>query len=1115
MGDGQLSNTMRKPVFSFLTVRERPNRWLVAPVVCLFFALAPPVWGQPADPLPMSTRVLTNITEIWNVPPEHQNEEYRIRTEVVIYFADTIWDLVWGECQGNRTWMPLFGSPNPLKAGQRAAIDGVIVPQRQRFVWDKTRIHILEENVGLKGEPVTDLGKNAQELKGHLISVEGLIDKMQDDSTHGRINFFSGNTMAYAYVLKGTNNLPFHFKEGDFVRMKCVDSPRVDRDGNLSILELWVSSPADIEVIGSLKTDARFDMPITLSERILPDSSGTIVRVGGVVRSYEPGNWVTLWDATGQIMVQSKQSQPLRFGDQVEAIGRPDLKGVQPIVLNGLYRLVATNNPTAYALMPATNTLPLRLTEQVRDLSPEEASRHLPVNLRAIVTWSDSSTPFAYLLDASGGIRVDNPKWDEPDTAKPGTVVLLAGVTSEGAFVPVVTNAVLRRTGWWKVEEQRQVTLERALSGVEEGNWVEMRGFVRDVIQTNGLMRFDLSTSSGEFQALTRIWPPFDSLKGSIIRVRGVCSAVANARHQLTGIQIWTPDGQTIETEESAPDDLFALPLRPLASLRRFSTERALNQRIRTSGTVVLHVPGHYLYVQDGVDSVFALSQQPDVLQPGDRVEVVGFPGKEGQKFVLREAVYRRLAISGEPKPVLLSVANFGDVNLEGLLAKTEGVLLNKMEKNGEMHLLIQTKDFTSEASLNSAAPETQKQLQALALGSRLALTGVYEVQSDESGGPRSFRLHLRSWNDVQLLQPPPWWTLARLLWVLAGVFAVFLIALVWGILIARKNALLNQVHTELQTANDRLEIRVAERTQELQDQVAAKERAHTELAQAQQSLMLASRRAGMAEVATGVLHNVGNVLNSVNVSTTLLRDRVRTSETHSLLKAAELLKQRNGDLAAFLTSDSRGKLMPEFIIQIAGQLQKEQEKNSHELERLTKNVAHIKDIVAMQQSYARVTGVAEKTALAGLVEDALQINSAALTHQGVTVIRQFEEVPLLMVDRQKVLQILINLVLNASYALDECTRNEKRLIITIAKADQERVLIRAEDNGIGIPPENLTRIFSHGFTTRPDGHGFGLHIGAINAREMGGSLSVASEGTGRGATFALILPMSPPGKKL
>ena len=718
MGGGKLSNPMRKQVFPFLPSRERPGGRLAGLVACLLFAMTSSGGGQTADSLPLSSRVLTNITEIWSVPPDQKNEEYRIRTEAVIYFSDPAWNNVWGECQGVRTWMPFDGSPTPFKAGQRVAIDGVIVPQQQRFVWDKTRIHILEENVGLKGKPVSDPGKNAQELKGDFISVEGLIDKIVDDATHGIINFLSGSVMAYAYVLKGTNSLPFHFKEGDFVRMKCVYSPRFDRDGNLSILELWVNSPADIEVIGSLKTDARFDIPITLSDKILADqTTGTTVRVAGVVHSYEPGNWVTLWDAMGQIMVQSKQGQMLRFGDRVEAIGHPDLKGVEPYVLNGLYRLVTTNNPTAFAWMTTTNTLPLRLTEQIRDLSPEEADHHLPVRLRAMVTWSQTNFPMVYVLDASGGIQVVNPKLDVPDAAQPGMVVLVEGVTSTGGFVPVVTNAVLHRTGWWKVEERRLVTLEQALTGVEEGNWVEMRGFVRDVTHTNSLTRFDLSTSSGDFQVWTPIWHPFGSLKGSIIRVRGVCSAVANARHQLTGIQIWTPDGQSIETEESAPDDLFALPLRPLASLRRFSTERALNQRVRTSGAVVLHVPGQYLYVQDGVDSVIALSQQPDILQPGDRVEVVGFPGKEGQKFVLREAVYRRLAGGSEPKPVSLSAANFGDVNLEGLLTKTEGVLLNKMEKDGETRLLIQTRDFTSEASLNSVCAGNRKTTKGFGAG--------------------------------------------------------------------------------------------------------------------------------------------------------------------------------------------------------------------------------------------------------------------------------------------------------------------------------------------------------------------------------------------------------------
>ena len=1063
----------------------------------------------------MATQVLTNIAEIWSVPRARADEEYRIKTEVLIYFVDTEWGNASGECLGTPGWLPIFDSPLPLKAGQRVAIDGVIIPERERFVWDKTRVRILEENVPLKAEAVSDLSQNLKTWNGHLVSVDGLVDSELDEATHCTINFLSGNTVTKAYVLKGTNSSPVQFKQGDLIRIKCVYSPQFDRNGNLSGLSLWASSPADIKVIGSLATDARFNTPTTFSKDIQTDlSPDNLIRVEGVVRKYEPGQWVTIWDATGQIMIQSKQSQPLRFGDRVEAIGYPYAVGIQQCLRNGLYRLAVPTGTPVPSLRTATNALPLRLAEQIRDLSLEEASRHLPVSLRGVVTWAHSSNPFAYVQDASGGIRVVNPKWDAPGSMKPGTIVLVDGITEGGDFVSVVTNATLRRAGWWNMESPRVITLEQALTGVEEGNWIEMRGFVRDVSQTHGLARFILSTTSGDFQAWTPAVQSFDTYKGAIIRLQGVCSVSANARHQLTGIEIWTPDQKYIQIEEPAPYDMFAVPLRPLANLRRFNMESTLNQRVRTSGTVVLDVPGHYLYLQDGADSIFALSQQTNVLQPGNRVEVVGFPGEEGRKFILREAAYRRISSGEEPKALRLSATNSTDANLDGLLVAADGILINKVQKNGETRLLIQTKNFTFEAGLGSVTAETEN-LQALELGSRLALTGVYEVQNDEYGQPRSFLLHLRSPNDVKLLRAPPWWTLARLLWVLVGFLAVFMIALIWGILIARKNALLNQAQAELQTANNQLESRVAERTRELQNQVAEKERARTELSQAQRSLMLASRQAGMAEVATGVLHNVGNVLNSVNVSTTLLRDQVRKSETHSLLKVTDVLKEKNGDLGTFLTTDPKGKLMPEFIVQVAEQLRKEQENTLRELEQLAKNVDHIKDIVAMQQSYARVAGIVEKVSLVNLVEDALQINAAALARHEVKAIRQFEAVPPLMVDKHKVLQILINLIRNAKYALDECNQIEKRLTITIAKTDGECVMVRVEDNGIGIPTENLTRIFSHGFTTRPNGHGFGLHIGALNAWEMGGSLSAASEGTGHGATFTLILPLAPPGDKL
>jgi two-component system, cell cycle sensor histidine kinase and response regulator CckA len=1079
-------------------------------IAAWFLLTATSVRGQMADSPPVSPPALTNIAQIWEIPANQRTNEFRIRTEMVIYFIDPEWGNASGECMGTQRWLPIFDSPYPLMAGERIAIDGVIVPQRERFVWNKTHVTILQKDVPLHAETVTNLSGNPNGLSDHLISVEGLIDSKLDEETHCTMTFLCGNVMAHVYVLKGANqSVPF--KSGDFVRMRCVYEPQFDRDGNLSEIDLWVGRLEDIQVTGSLATDPRFDIPIMPIQNIELDiPTGEVVRVEGVVRKNEPGQSVTIWDATGQVTVDSKQTQPLQLGERVEAIGYPYVEGVQQTLRTGVYRAEPVTNTTAFALMATPQDLPLCLAEEVRDLSPEDAARHLPVHLRAVVTWSHTNTPFAYVQDSSGGVRVMNPRWDEPDTAKPGTIVILDGVTSDGDFVPVVTNAVLHRDGWANMEDGEPVTVQQAMTGVEEGQWVEMRGFVRNVQLMSGLARFELSTLNGEFQMWVPATESFESEAGSIIQVSGVCSVIANERHQLTGIQIWTPDRKYIQIEEPAPPDVFALPLRPLASLRRFNTESALNQRVHTSGIVVLNVPGQFVYVQDGADSIFALSQQTNALRPGDRVEVVGFPDQEGQKFVLREAVYRQISGGPEPDAVALSATNPVNANLEGLLVKTEGVLLSQMEKEGETRLLIRSKDYTFEASLKTAAHDG-RDTPNFEPGSRVALTGVYETQSDEYGKPRSFLLHLRSLNDVQMLQHAPWWNLSRLLGVLVGVCAIFVIALTWGVLIARKNAMLNHARAALQEANDQLETRVAQRTQELEERVTAEEQARTELARAQRDLMLASRQAGMAEVATGVLHNVGNVLNSINISTTVLREQTHQSQAQTLQKVADLLQQKNDQLANFLTTDPRGKMVPGFIGQVADQLKKDKETAARELEQLAKNVDHIKAVVSMQQSYAKVAHVVEQTSLVDLVEDAIQINLTDLTRHGIKIIRRFEALPSIKVDKHKVLQILVNFIRNARFALDEGTEAERQLTITIAKDGAEHAKIQVHDNGVGIAPEHLTRIFSHGFTTRPNGHGFGLHLGAFSAREMGGSLNAASDGVGRGATFTLILPLNPP----
>jgi PAS domain S-box-containing protein len=284
------------------------------------------------------------------------------------------------------------------------------------------------------------------------------------------------------------------------------------------------------------------------------------------------------------------------------------------------------------------------------------------------------------------------------------------------------------------------------------------------------------------------------------------------------------------------------------------------------------------------------------------------------------------------------------------------------------------------------------------------------------------------------------------------------------------------------------------------------------ELEKMHKQLLETSRQAGMAEVATGVLHNVGNVLNSLSVSVTLVGGQLRRSDVANLRRATAILREKNGCLAQYLTTDPKGKLLPEFLGAAADQLAEDQTRMVAEMDSVTKHIEHIKQIVTMQQSYAKVSGAFENLPVASLVEDALQMNAAAFSRHQVAVVREIsQDVPPVCVDRHKVLQILINLFSNAKYAMEAQNTRNKQLVVRVESAAPDRVKIIVRDNGVGIAPDHLVKIFTSGFTTKKDGHGFGLHSGANAAREIGGRLTAQSEGVGLGASFTLELPAAAP----
>ncbi len=282
---------------------------------------------------------------------------------------------------------------------------------------------------------------------------------------------------------------------------------------------------------------------------------------------------------------------------------------------------------------------------------------------------------------------------------------------------------------------------------------------------------------------------------------------------------------------------------------------------------------------------------------------------------------------------------------------------------------------------------------------------------------------------------------------------------------------------------------------------------AELKLKDTQKELLEASRLAGIAEISSGILHNIGNGLNSVNTTSNVLSERLANSRLGNLSKVVDMIRSHKGNIGQFITDDPKGSKIPEYLIQLAEILQSEQEALKEEVQQLQKYVEHLKAIVAMQQNYSRTSSLIDRVAPEDLMEEALKISEISLTRHGINVQRNFKQVPIIDVSRHKVLQILVNFIRNAKYAIDETGREDKLISVGLCSTEEGHVAFSVSDNGVGIDPGLLPKLFQFGFTTREQGHGFGLHACANTAKELKGRIEVDSDGKGRGARFTLVIP--------
>jgi len=841
---------------------------------------------------------------------------------------------------------------------------------------------------------------------------------------------------------------------------------------------LWVANPEQITF--APESDATWkELPEYSPALPLPAA----VRLRGIVAGRNQAGSVLLRTGTNHFTANFNGSFPPEAGATVEAGGWLTAEAGE---LKLHHACFASVDPTAVDMPLLTHI------SEVRRLLKRNPQAHARVQTQGIITYIDPSLGEFYLQDGEDGMLVlgQMNAGLGPKLSEEGNYVKLQGVVQDNDLDATAFVQVLGKGG---LPTPRHPSWDHMLSGDDDGRWVAVEGVITEAQNE----RITLSVAGGYLIARVNQLEESSarSLPGSLARIYGVCAPILNSHRQRIGMRLLVPSLECVNLLGLVPENLFSLPLLPMKWVMSADCGFAgTYQRYAKILGVVTCRQGRLLFLQDHADGMRVILRDESLVAPGDVIEAVGMPQPDGLSAKLIQAVVRKTGHTPLPEAVPIDLAGVktGDLaqQRDATLVETEAILVNESTDASRWSLNLRSEKARQVFVAHLPADGRLEFQTVIPVGSRLKIKGVFkaiqEKTLDEGQAATSFEMYVNSPADITILERPSWWTARHTLELTALLGGLLAIGLAWIWLLGKQVRL---------------------RTRDLAAEVAERKRLQADADQAHKELLVLARQAGMAEVATGILHNVGNVLNSVNVSSTMVLSHLRKSQTDGLAKAIALLHQNEAALGDFFKSNEQGQKLLPYLKQLSDYQATHLAGALEELGSLRKNIEHIKEIVAVQQHAAKFAGLTEQLEAAELMNDALRLNADLPGRHDIRITREFDRrTPNIKGDRHKILQVLVNLINNAKQACDESRRVDKQIILAI-HLDGDAVALRVSDNGAGIAPENLNRIFSHGFTTRKNGHGFGLHNAAMAAREMGGSLNVASPGPGQGATFTLKLP--------
>ena len=828
-------------------------------------------WAAAEERVPVNDGLLvTAIQQYWDVPLERKAAPIDFELACTVTYFDPEWRILFVQDErGDAAFVPYGSLAYPFKAGEAILARGRFVPPSLDISFEHA---VVEPREGRPLVPVdvTSRVTDHTRLIRRYVSLEGVVDwSRRVDARHFQVALSVGGETVLCWVQMDPATLTPDILDRK-VRVEGVYNPRVGPDGKLSLLEIMVSSMSQLTVLGQVDDDPGFQLPVTEIGRLRDHAGNQMVRVVGSVVARESGRHVRIRDGSGQIDLMTGQMRPLSINDLVEAIGYPVESGGTWRLDRAVFRAYARPAPA-----PEDAAGPIRVAADVLALSAEEAAKGRPVKLLGVVTWSHNSAPFFFIHDSSGGICVMRGE-SESMVRSPGRYLEVQGRTAMGAFAPLVQATKFERVSESVLPVARPVSVEHAFTGVEEAQWIEMRGYLRGFHREGIWNRLDLATATSDFTAMLPATEDIAAMIGSVVRLQGVCAAEADAQRRLTGIRLWVPGIAYVQVEEPAPVDPFTVPLRSLASLGQFETVQSFNRRVRVTGTVLHQVPGDAVWIEDGGHNLLLSVRDGAVLQPGERVEAVGFLGREAGRIVLREAQCRVVGRAAQPQPQPIDPVLPPLVALDGKLVQIEGVLLESVLIGEAAQLTVQSGTVIFGATLDVSG----RALAGIADGSVLRLTGVHEIEFDQSGRPSSFTLQLRDPADVVVIETPSWWTRGRIM-AFTGMLAFGALLFLGWITVLRR-----QVHRQ---------------TGQIRAQLERETRLQAELARA-------GKLESLGLLAGGIAHDFNNLLTVLmgNISLVRLDGNLSGDAARSLDQAAKAAA-RARDLTQQLLTFAKG----------------------------------------------------------------------------------------------------------------------------------------------------------------------------------------------------------------